>query len=335
MAIENYKVSIIIPCYNAEQYVDRCLNSVINQTIGLEHMEIVLINDASTDHSLEKLMAWEQRFPNNIILITYDENLRQGGARNIGLEYATGKYIGFVDIDDWIETNMYENLISEMVTGKYDVVKCQLIREKGSADKTTFLPEWGGIVTGVYTRELIFKHHIMFPEHMSYEDNYWGSLISRYIKYEKRINRVLYHYYINPNSTVTCRNQISQLDRMKIETMLLDEYKKRGFFNVEREDIFDDFVKRYYLNTWYIIFTRFDEIPDVLSEMVTTFAYYFPNYKKRVEEKQFTYRSQLLIDMLLEPENHDVNIVKLRWLRSWLKDQGINVNKNSFNQDIK
>ena len=59
--------------------------------------------------------------------------------------------------------------------------------------------------------------------------------------------------------------------------------------------------------------------------MVKTFAYYFPDYKKRVEQKQFTYRSQLLIDMLLEPEKHDVNIVKLRWLCSWLKDQGINV----------
>lgn len=320
---QDYKISIIIPCYNVQHLIDRCLESVTQQTIGLEHLEIILINDASTDNTLDKLMEWERRYPDNIVVVTYNENLRQGGARNVGLSYASGDYIGFVDSDDWLEQDMYETLARKMLTGEYDVVRCQFIRDAGNGGESGFEPEWGGIVTGLYTNELIFGHDISFPEHMSYEDNYWGTMINHYVKNVCSVERVLYHYYINPNSTVTSRNQIPQLDRMKIETMLLDEYIKRGFFQKEKDNMFDEFFERYYLNTWFIIFTRFDEIPDVLHEMIETISYYFPDYRERISKKSFTYRSKLLVDMLLEPPKNNVYVVKLNWLRSWLKDQGI------------
>lgn len=322
---QDYKISIIIPCYNVQHLIDRCLESVTQQTIGLEHLEIILINDASTDNTLDKLMEWERRYPDNIVVVTYNENLRQGGARNVGLSYASGDYIGFVDSDDWLEQDMYETLARKMLTGEYDVVRCQFIRDAGNGGESGFEPEWGGIVTGLYTNELIFGHDISFPEHMSYEDNYWGTMINHYVKNVCSVERVLYHYYINPNSTVTSRNQIAQLDRMKIETMLLDEYIKRGFFQKEKDNMFDEFFERYYLNTWFIIFTRFDEIPDVLHEMIETISYYFPDYSERIAKKSFTYRSQLLIDMLLEPEKNNICVVKLNWLQSWLIDQGIEI----------
>lgn len=175
MVNEKYIISAIIPCYNVEKYIDRCLSSVVRQSIGMEHMQIILVNDASTDNTLEKLLLWETRYSDNILVITYEQNLRQGGARNMGLNYATGDYIGFVDSDDWIEPDMYEVLVKEMFEGGYDVVNCQLIRDKGNDEKSNFQPEWGGIVTGLYDRELIYGHNIVFPENVSYEDNYWGS----------------------------------------------------------------------------------------------------------------------------------------------------------------
>lgn len=119
-------ISVIIPCYNVENYIDRCVKSLINQSIGVENLELIFVNDASTDGTLTKLQNWEQTYPENIMVITYEENLRQGGARNVGLQYATGEYIGFVDSDDWIEPDMYELLYSiakqkdfDQVCGKY------------------------------------------------------------------------------------------------------------------------------------------------------------------------------------------------------------------------
>ena len=74
-------ISIIIPCYNVEQYLDRCFNSLKNQTLGFERMEFIFVNDASTDHTLKKLTELEAEYPENIIVINFEENRRQGTAR--------------------------------------------------------------------------------------------------------------------------------------------------------------------------------------------------------------------------------------------------------------
>ena len=116
--IENKQplISIIVPCYNVEQYIDRCLDSIVKQTIGFNNLQVIVVNDASTDGTLEKLIQWEKQYPQNILIITYDVNIKQGGARNRGLQYADAEYIGFVDADDWIEPEMYEELYNAVVS---------------------------------------------------------------------------------------------------------------------------------------------------------------------------------------------------------------------------
>ena len=94
------KISIIIPCYNAQQYLDRCLLSLVNQTIDLDKLEIICVNDASTDGTWDKLCSWESRYPENFLLVDCEKNGKLGRARNIGLSYATGDYIAFLDADD-------------------------------------------------------------------------------------------------------------------------------------------------------------------------------------------------------------------------------------------
>lgn len=84
------KISVIICAYNEERHIDRCLESVVNQTIGLDMLEIVVVNDASTDGTLDKLYAWEKRFPDNILVVTYDENLRLGGRGTRGCSMPRG-----------------------------------------------------------------------------------------------------------------------------------------------------------------------------------------------------------------------------------------------------
>lgn len=126
------KISIIVPFYNAESYIERCMNSLLNQSIGLECLELILVDDASTDGTLNLLKEYERQYPEQIKLISCSENGRQGTARNIGLQYATAPYIGFVDSDDWIELDMYEKMYEKITTYQCDVVYCRHIRDDGT-----------------------------------------------------------------------------------------------------------------------------------------------------------------------------------------------------------
>jgi len=114
------KVSIIIPVYNVGEFLGECLDSVINQT--LHDIEIICINDGSTDNSLDILNKYAEN-DTRINIIT-KKNEGQGIARNIGIDKAQGEYIGFVDPDDWIDLNMYEEMYNAAVRNDANVVLC-------------------------------------------------------------------------------------------------------------------------------------------------------------------------------------------------------------------
>ncbi|MBK0074660.1 glycosyltransferase [Bacillus sp. S56] len=118
-------ISLIIPVYNAEKFLPRCLDSVKNQTYN--DLEIILVNDGSTDYS--GLICDEYAQKDKRFTVIHKENGGVSSARNIGLDVASGKYIGFVDPDDWIETNMFENLYHLIEKNKADIVACGYIRE--------------------------------------------------------------------------------------------------------------------------------------------------------------------------------------------------------------
>ena len=117
------KISVIIPCYNVKDMVSECLDSIVAQTIGLEHLEIILIDDASADETVSVLKKYEEKYPDNIMLVLCEKNGRQGTARNIGLSYATGDFISFVDSDDWIHPVMFKELFDIMNKNDCDVVQ--------------------------------------------------------------------------------------------------------------------------------------------------------------------------------------------------------------------
>lgn len=114
------KVSVIVPVYNAEKTLPACLGNLVHQT--LTDIELILVNDASTDQSLGILLDCERAFPDKVIVVNLEHNSGPGGARNAGLCYASGKYIGFVDSDDIPDIHMYERLYQLAVTDDYDMV---------------------------------------------------------------------------------------------------------------------------------------------------------------------------------------------------------------------
>ena len=111
------KVSIIIPVYNVESYLRRCLDSVVNQT--LKDIEIILVNDGSTDGSLA--ICEEYAKNDDRIKIITRKNGGLSAARNTGLDNATSEYIGFIDSDDWVDTNFFENLYNTAIEKNCDV----------------------------------------------------------------------------------------------------------------------------------------------------------------------------------------------------------------------
>ena len=123
--MENIKVSVIVPVYNVEKYLHRCLDSIINQT--LKEIEIICVNDCSTDSSLNILENYKDK-EDRIIIINHQKNLRLAAARNSGMKAAKGEYISFIDSDDYIENNFLENLYKSAKNNDADI-SCARVEE--------------------------------------------------------------------------------------------------------------------------------------------------------------------------------------------------------------
>lgn len=324
-------VSIVVPCYNVRDYIDRCLESLVYQTIGIEHLQIIVVDDVSTDGTMEKLLEWKERFPKEIVVVSYKENLRQGGARNVGIQCADAEYIGFVDSDDWVEFDMYERLFEKTRDKKYDIVKGKFMRESfigkngvvnnnqrdvyyefenrngwyvGDTPDVGNNGEFGSVNTAIYRKDIIFDNNVWFPEHMAYEDNYWGAILSLYTRDMYIVDRIIYHYFINVNSTIMTKNSAHHLDRLNAEVLKVEEFKKRGAFEALYEELEGEFIELFYANTIHTIFTKFDSMeimPKVYRFMKDRIYDYFPNFMKNPRIKKFGPVKQKMISILEIP----------------------------------
>lgn len=297
------KISIIIPCYNVEPYLDRCFQSLKQQTFGFEKMELIFINDASTDGTLEKLTTLEAQHPDNIIVINFTENRRQGTARNVALEYASAPYIGYVDSDDWVDVTMFEKMIAAIERYDCDFVECRWDMAKDEQHKTpvkklgkpgyldlsnpTTKSEFIGIQIGltalwnkVFKKSFLIDNDIFCPEQIRYEDIFFCYLAFLYAKSYYRIDEALYHYFVNPEGTVQRRSQEYQFDKMDIALGFLQTCKDRGLMEQYKEDIEWMFLEKYYV---YMLWEVFQEFPErsyaCYLQMQETVQELVPDYK--------------------------------------------------------
>lgn len=277
-------ISIIVPCYNVENLIDRCFNSIINQTVGVEKLEIILVDDASEDGTLEKLLEFEQRFPEAVMVVQCDENGRQGTARNIGLSYSSGKYITFVDADDWIETDMLERLLRPMSERDYDFTMCMHVRDDGSGrgakisrnqecrqllidtpnKRKIFLlcmsigsTCWGKL----YRRSFLYENDIRFADGLSYEDHLFMLLLYLYSRQVCILDYVGYHYFVNPNSTVLRTNGSHHEDVLVVDEISWDECIRRGFLDIYFEELEYYFMQIAFLGPLRSLVIRFEASP--------------------------------------------------------------------------
>lgn len=326
-------ISVIIPCYNVDPYIDRCLTSITSQTIDLSLLEIICVDDASTDHTWEHLRQWESDFPNNIMIIHCDTNGRQGKARNIGLQYASCPWISFIDSDDWIEPDYFEKMYSATCQTNADLITCDYVRDFSTSLTTrhnsnydfskdticgkyltldteekkkiyirmmsTDLTAWGKLIK----KESLINNNISFPEELAYEDNYWGTLLHFYINNIYKIELPLYHYFVNQESTVLAMNADYHTDYLTVQLLKWDTFLERGFFEQYADEIIFDFLHSCYLDFLKMICLRFDP-PNyslflLLREIILT---YIPDYSQNKYFQQgFTEFQHMLIDLLRLP----------------------------------
>lgn len=334
------QISVIIPCYNAAPFIDRCVEALLNQSIGLDNLELIFVNDASTDNTLDILLQYEKQYENDIMVINCGQNGKQGTARNIGMQYASCDYIGFIDADDWIDLTMYEKLYQKAINLNCDMVGCLCDRISDSdsvapatnnghdrhfiitndPERKNFLSNGIGphIFCKIYRKSVIFDNQIFFPEGLVYEDNYWGCLINYYVNSAYMIDEILYHWYVNPDSTSMERNQIKHFDRLTIEEMKIQAYKERGLYERFYSQIAKEFMQLYYFNTLHTIFTRFDEFPvEYFRQMQRNIKKYVPDYATICP---YTDKGSLLLQLIeVTMTQAELNAVQEMYLKTFVK----------------
>jgi glycosyltransferase involved in cell wall biosynthesis len=210
------KVSIIVPVYNAGKTLIERVGNLLNQT--LSDIEIIFINDASTDNTLAILESAKNQFPDRVRVLSLKENKGPGAARNAGLSVATGDYIGFCDSDDIVDSTMYEKLYNKAMENNADIVDCAFYRESQSkafrhftndivgeisAKQKSIILQGGFCVTKIFKRSLIYNDQnepTLFREEYGLEDmDYLMGLIAR-AKIFHYVEDILYIYKDSDNS---------------------------------------------------------------------------------------------------------------------------------------
>lgn len=281
------KISIIVPVYNVQKYLSRCLDSLVNQTIlsqpaSQPAIEIICVNDASTDQSLEILKKYHSTYPALVKVIDLPVNKKQGGARNAGLDIAVGEYIGFVDSDDWVELDMYEQLYALAKNSEYDVVDCdyndhdgsEVLKRQCSIHPNHIVPRilkdelfisYGRLWSKLFKRKFFSQDslNIRFPEGIFYEDNYIQPLLVINTASIGKVNLPLYNYFISPDSTTRTKNNIRMFDRVVSAEKMLHDVKLNfpDAYHQHKEAIDWRFHELAIVNTVFQVAGTFDYTP--------------------------------------------------------------------------
>jgi len=250
----NKKISVIIPAYNVEKYISKCLNSILEQEF--KDYEIIVVDDASVDNTLNILRDYESQYKDVIKIFSQSINHRQGAARNIALKRAAGKYVLFVDSDDYLEKNTFKKLWAKVVEEGSDIIFFnykvidqygrvnyamhvspsivgEMTSEKTKALLTTSVVPWGKLIK----KDLIIENQIFFPEDSAYEDQATTYLYYLYAKKTSIVPEYLYIYNLTGESTTTLKDQIYHSQYMNMSLLLVDRIKKRGFEKIFLQEI--------------------------------------------------------------------------------------------------
>lgn len=340
------KLSVIVPVYNmaAEGRLRFCLDSLINQTIA--DYEIIAVDDASTDNSLEILREYAGTYSEKVRVLAHEANRRQGGAKNTGLKAATGEWIGFIDSDDWVTPDYYEKLLKRAEETGADMVGCDYnlvnshtfevgqVVQSNSAEQTGALDRErhgklimrsGSMVIKIYKRQVIVDNHLDFPEGIFYEDNCAGPVWSLYFTRFERVEEPLYYYYQHQTSTVHHVSEEKCRDRMRAAQLMLGQCRERGFLEEYYPEIQYRFTELYYAVT---LFSYMLGCPhrklSFVKELGRGIKEAFPDFQDNAYYRQYTDpEEQRMIALQMRSDIRFFYYYGLKvWVRRWRKRLG-------------
>lgn len=239
------KLSIIVPVYGVEKYIDKCLNSLVKQS--LKEIEVIVVNDGTKDNSQKIIDKYVKKYPDKIKSYI-KENGGQGSARNYGLKKATGEYIGYVDSDDFVEKDMYKKLYNKAKENNYDIVVCgnyNVSEDYQNKNIDTFINNYNtdlekiffgkmAVWNKIYKRDILIKNKLEFKEKVWYEDLAFTLKAIMNSNTFAFIDEPLYDYLIREGSTMNNSNvqrNLEILDAFNDILSYIKHNKKEEYFS--------------------------------------------------------------------------------------------------------
>ena len=318
------KVSILVPCYNVEKYLTQCLDSIVNQT--LKDIEIIVINDGSTDSTLDIIKSYAKK--DKRIKIIDKPNEGYGKSMNRGLDAASGEYIGIVESDDWVDADMFQDLVKIADENNADIVKSNFYTyttEKGDEfcksfptyaenrilkpidNKSVFFIQ-PSIWSAIYKRDFLIKNKIRFLESpgASYQDTGFAFKVWAMAKRAFLTDKAYLHYRCdNVNSSVKSSGKIFCVcdEYDEIERFLI----KNKLFNKSMQNLLVNMKFNTYM--WNINRLTDDAKQEFLTRFIPEFREYVIN--KNITNKYMDNKTWLKLLRILYPKKP---IYKLRYV---------------------
>lgn len=283
------KVSVIVPVYNVEEYIDKCLNSLVNQT--LQDIEIIVVNDGSTDGSEEIIKRYLEQYSDKIKYLV-KENGGLSDARNYGMKYATGDYIAFLDSDDYVDSTIYEKMYNKAIEENCDFVECDFIwkydnkevkdcgyiyKDKHEMLANARVVAWNKLIK----KELIDNLNLEFPKGLRYEDIDFFYRLLPYINKFGFVKEYLIYYVQRSSSIANTQNERTK-EIFNVLDNVIKYYKENGLYDEYKDELEYSYTRILLCSSFLRMVKIKDSVirKDLLELTWTNLNKNFPEWKK-------------------------------------------------------
>lgn len=264
------KVSVILPVYGVAAYIEKCAQSLLNQT--LKEVEFLFVDDHGPDNSIDLLKQTIKGHPREkqFRILKPEHNLGAGMARNFAIPEAKGEYIAFVDSDDWIEPDMFDSLYDAAKAQDADLCYSQEYKDYEDHSSETIILRNPTVEPGEFTydkkafflthyvsyfttflfkRSFVEQHVVHFPEDRSADDSFFLACALMTADSIARVDKPLYHYLIRPGSVTTTKDSVKYKKRLIVFSKLMAYAKEQGVYDVLKQELDFLYIKKGYISS--------------------------------------------------------------------------------------